>query len=426
MKSLKSLRTSLRWFLLGTSVFIILIYTLFLGEFFSEGLRTANTVELSLFAREYEGRLKVDPAAPPPVSLNVSAYTDWSEVPLPWQGNLQPTDLANRDLEIKIVQHDSTQAGFSPDVYFLFPYQLENGQWLYVTRHLPAGSIDEALQDEFNQTSIYVKLTIAITILLLVMIFTQLFYRAISKRILQLLDWTETLSLENVSESSPDMGFDEFNNLSQRLHGAYIQLEELTRREKDFLNHASHELRTPIAVIRNNMELIKRNEIPYCLINPVERINRASDIMQSLTETLLLLSKGSKMEIPKTDVNISEMLNIQIDAHEYLLKDKNVIVEAELSEDPVNVRIEKTVLGIVTANLLRNAYQHTYSGIVKIHVNGKEISIFNKSDTEDLERNDSSNYQIGLKLCHEICESFGWDLYMQPNENGMQVRLTIT
>jgi signal transduction histidine kinase len=423
MTNLTSFRTSLRWFLLGTSLVIILLYTLFLGQFFAQGLVASNSVELSLIAKEYEARLQIDPGAPPPEFLNILIYTNWADVPEPYQSTYSLVKLSEDKLEVKAIESDEGAEDYSPDVYFLFPHKLQNGEWLYVTRLLPAGSIDEGLRDEFNTVGIFVRFTIAIVILLIVMLLTQLFYRHINRRITQLEEWTDTVTLENLPESPPDMGFKEFTQISDRLYGAYKQLKEITRREKEFLSHASHELRTPIAVIRNNLELIKRNELPDELINPIERINRASGVMQSLTETLLLLSKGSKMEIPRTDVDVSELLKSQILTHEYLLKDKDVRVETDIPEKSDLVNIELTALGIVTANLLRNAYQHTYNGIVQIHLKGKEIIISNKSETENAEDDESDNYNIGLKLCRQICESFGWKLLMEPMDNGMQVRL---
>ena len=419
-----SFRSSLRWFLFGTSIVIILLYTLLLGQFFAQGLRTATEVELSLLARDYETRLKNDPSALPSPSLNINYYLNWQDIPEPFQSHLSQDDLMEDEMEVVFGKAVEVQGESARELFFILPYRLYDGRMFYITRYLPAERLELDIMREFDPFYIFLRFTVGIVILLVVILATQLFYRYLNRRMNQLTDWTQDISLENLAEMAPDMGFQEFTDISGRLHEAYNQLKRVTKREKDFLNHASHELRTPIAVMRNNIELIQRNELPDELKNPIERIERAAHIMQSLTETLLWLSKGKNMQLSKKELDISQLLNEQIEVHRYLLREKDVEVKADLPEGGEKILIEVTPLAIVTANLIRNAFQHTYTGRVMVKCDSESITICNKSEQPGGNGNETDNYQIGLKLCQEICEALDWDLLMQPRQDEMNVILT--
>ena len=76
------------------------------------------------------------------------------------------------------------------------------------------------------------------------------------------------------------------------------------------------------------------------------------------------------------------------------------------------------------ANIIRNAFQYTHQGEVRIALSGMQVEIDNEDDSTmqgDIDENDS--YSIGLNLCDQICRKLGWDMKLAPTNGGMRVKL---
>jgi len=81
------------------------------------------------------------------------------------------------------------------------------------------------------------------------------------------------------------------------------------QRERDFVSNASHELKTPIAAIRGNINLIKRHgdKHPDVIPESLGFIDEESMRMQNLIENLLHLSRADRAELVLEDENISDL-----------------------------------------------------------------------------------------------------------------------
>lgn len=82
--------------------------------------------------------------------------------------------------------------------------------------------------------------------------------KKISKPIESLGNWAKSLDQGNLKLTPPDFTYNELNTLATFIRSSLVTAHDSLEREKDFLNYASHELRTPISVIRSNVELLDR------------------------------------------------------------------------------------------------------------------------------------------------------------------------
>ncbi|AYE39159.1 HAMP domain-containing histidine kinase [Companilactobacillus zhachilii] len=99
----------------------------------------------------------------------------------------------------------------------------------------------------------------------------------------------------------------------QELGNAFNELlasqNQRLQREKDFVSNASHELKTPIAAIRGNINLIKRHgdKHPDVIPESLGFIDEESLRMQNLITNLLHLSRADRADLVLEDVNLSEI-----------------------------------------------------------------------------------------------------------------------
>lgn len=201
-------------------------------------------------------------------------------------------------------------------------------------------------------------------------------------------------------------------------------------REREFVNHASHELRTPIAVIRSSSELLQRVVDPDNIKgnNAIARIDHASKTMADLTETLLWLGRDTHETLPLNAINIKTMIEQISENLMYLLSGKEVIVNCHLEN--CELILPKTATEIMIGNVIRNAYQHTYCGSVEITLSNQRLTVFNTEKSSSpapkyIEKeNLDDGYGIGIKLIDKLATKLGWSYHHQVLNNGYQVVLS--
>ncbi|HAD30213.1 MAG TPA: sensor histidine kinase, partial [Methylophaga sp.] len=241
----------------------------------------------------------------------------------------------------------------------------------------------------------------------------------------------QSLTPENLSQPPPDFLYPELNQMARLIQNSLSSVQRSLDREHRFLRYTSHELRTPISVIRNNIELqYKVLQQSASSLNPMQkdiadRIDRASITMQHLTETLLWLSREDNEKLPESVVEIDKLL-LEITAEmRYLLRDKTV--ELIVETHPYQCSISAVAARIVLGNLIRNAFQHTWEGQVIISQQGSQISIVNRQFNADIDVAPTElGFGLGLQLTAQLTEKLGWSYQNIANENGHNVILDIT
>ena len=222
--------------------------------------------------------------------------------------------------------------------------------------------------------------------------------------------WSEQQSEENQVDV-PDLRFSEYNKLAYRLRDSFQRVRDVTLREKLFLRHASHELRTPIAILSSNLELMDRlterpdrsEEENAALL----RQYRAIEDVQLLIETLLWINRQSDQ------VPISEVVDLEreiagiVESYRYLNDEDDVellitSVDSELSAPATAVRV-------VLSNLVKNAFQYTKVGEVSIAIEASRVVIENVNRMEiDSVDSDEYGFGLGLELVELICSRLEW------------------
>lgn len=330
----------------------------------------------------------------------------------------------------ELIKRDDSHWLERPDkVYFALKVDLEN-QSVYISRTLSRENVS-SLVGRNMADSMRLLLGVSALIALTLMLITWLLMRSISTPVARLNNWTQSLTPENLSQPPPDFLYPELNQMARLIQNSLSSVQRSLDREHRFLRYTSHELRTPISVIRNNIELqYKVLQQTASSLNPMQRdiadrIDRASITMQHLTETLLWLSREDHEKLPESVVEIDKLL-LEITAEmRYLLRDKTV--ELIVETHPYQCSISAVAVRIVLGNLIRNAFQHTWEGQVIISQQGSQISIVNRQFNADIDVAPTElGFGLGLQLTAQLTEKLGWSYQNIANENGHNVILDIT
>ncbi|SHO54282.1 sensor histidine kinase [Anaerocolumna xylanovorans] len=146
------------------------------------------------------------------------------------------------------------------------------------------------------------------------------------------------------------------NNMLDRLEISYES-------QKQFVSDASHELRTPIAVIQGYANLLNRwgtgNE--EVMLESIEAINNEAKFMQDLVEKLLFLSRHDKktLKLDKSRFNMCQVVEDMVKETKLVVKDRNI--EAPVLQD-IEVYGDKQALKQAIRIFIDNAVKYTNEG----------------------------------------------------------------
>jgi signal transduction histidine kinase len=169
----------------------------------------------------------------------------------------------------------------------------------------------------------------------------------------------------------------------------YKKVKETEQMQKDFINIAAHELRTPIQPILGFVEILKnkaKDENQKELLNIVSRNAKK---LKQLTEDILEVSKieSRSFKLHKEYFNLSELVrNIIHEFKNQIKKENKNIIKLELidNEKEIIINADKTKINQVFYNLLNNAIRFTigkekYNDAVNV---GKIIVIIENKDNQ--------------------------------------------
>ncbi|PKL95248.1 MAG: sensor histidine kinase [Gammaproteobacteria bacterium HGW-Gammaproteobacteria-8] len=203
------------------------------------------------------------------------------------------------------------------------------------------------------------------------------------------------------------------------------RLERFVTRERNFTRNASHELRTPLAVLKGNIELLKKFPDSPRRDDVVERMARTVRDMETLVETLLILARESESRLTWSSAVLNDLVAEQLDQVTRAIP-RPAVTARITAECLLQTRAPERVLGIIFHNLLRNAMTFTEKGEVSVHIDAQSVSIRDTGcgmSEADLERvfepfyraHDRSNegHGLGLSIVSRLCRRFGWPLEVE-------------
>jgi len=271
-------------------------------------------------------------------------------------------------------------------------------------------------------------------------------YRFLSQAVSPIIKLSKTLKnldpqseefAERLKQSLPDNVDHEVAVLSQALSDLSDRIEAFVIRERNFTRDASHELRSPITVIKIATDfLLEDDTLNQTHIKSIQRIKNNAADMEELIEALLILARESDNKLSFEPVCINDVVTEEIDRTNILLKDKPVQVFFECKQQLFVTGSDK-VLSVLIGNLIRNAFSYTDEGEVVIRLEGAELIIedsgigMQAQDVEKMfkpfERGETKlrgGYGVGLTIVKMLSERFNWPINVE-SELGKGTKVTV-
>ncbi len=139
-------------------------------------------------------------------------------------------------------------------------------------------------------------------------------------------------------------------------------LEEADRRKDEFLATLAHELRNPLAPIRNAVELLRRRNPGAPVSNDLaEVIGRQVAHMVRLVDDLLEISRITRgsIELRRSQIGLASVITAAVETSRPLIEAGGHVLEILLPAEEVWIEADATRLAQVFSNLLNNASKYT-------------------------------------------------------------------
>ncbi|MGE5395601.1 MAG: sensor histidine kinase [Candidatus Saccharibacteria bacterium] len=235
---------------------------------------------------------------------------------------------------------------------------------------------------------------------------------------------------ENKTFNFDQTGIYEFDQLNETLEKMMHKIQTDFINMKEFTENASHEIQTPLSIIKSKLELVLHDQT----LNDQQysRVHAAFESairLSKLNEALLLLSKiENKQFIQLSEIDLCQVIQSKVDYLEELFALKQIEVAVHLVEKVI-LTMNPILAEILINNLLSNALRHNIEkGKIIISSENQQIIISNSGEHKamDVTRlfhrfakqvTSSESNGLGLAIANEICKNYHLQLnYSYSNE----------
>jgi PAS domain S-box-containing protein len=181
-------------------------------------------------------------------------------------------------------------------------------------------------------------------------------------------------------------------DLTQRIHAenalerVAAELSEADQRKNEFLATLAHELRNPLAPIRNGLHVLRlAADSPGQIAKVREMIERQVAQLVRLVDDLLDVARISsgKIELKKEQVELKKVVLQAVETNLPIIEANHHRLEVAITEEPVFLTVDPARIAQVLANLLNNAAKYTPTG-GRIHLSAHrdgDKAVFSVTDT---------------------------------------------
>lgn len=231
----------------------------------------------------------------------------------------------------------------------------------------------------------------------------------------------------------------EVTPLVQAMNRLFLRIGESFRREREFTDHAAHELRTPLAAMKTQTQvLMKKAALIPEYQDGLENLHATIDRTSHMLEQLLSLARLQNEKFPLHKIDLSELVHDVLDDVASHIRAKNQILETHIGES-IMINGHEYSLSIMLRNLIDNAIKYTpqngrivvtldKSRHLMIADSGPGISNENKKKAfqrfSRFDKTGQSGTGLGLSIVQWIVDAHQARVRLEDNKgSGLVVRI---
>ena len=255
--------------------------------------------------------------------------------------------------------------------------------------------------------------------------YTRVLWRSFYK----LLSYLRRYKIDRLSmRPLPHSGIDEFDEMNGVVYKMISQIHGDYKSLKEFTEDTSHELQTPLSIIKAKLELLQQMELNNAKsMELIQSMQRAVTRISNFNRTLLLIAKINNDQFVETEwVDLEELFEEYLSSYEDVLANRKITIHRQCRALFV-VRMNRMLADRLVMNILSNALRYNVSGGHLTFIFGKdELCVHNTYDhllpEGDLfgrfvkAAQESEATGLGLTIVKDICMKSGLKVELQITE----------
>ncbi|HEV8304320.1 MAG TPA: ATP-binding protein [Gemmatimonadales bacterium] len=244
---------------------------------------------------------------------------------------------------------------------------------------------------------------------------------------------------------------DELGRLAETLNQMMTRLERSFAALRRFTADASHELKTPLTVVRAGVErAITRPDLPQETLAALEETLQEVNRMTELVDALLMLARidEGRAELHRERVDLRAIVDEARETGELLAEQAGVVIEVHTPPQPVVLAVDRRRIHQLVLNLVENAVKYTPRGgnvVLQLSANDGRVLLtvadsgigiapgdlphifdrFWRADSARTRTGERPGTGLGLAICKWIAEAHGGSIEVQSRP-GRGTTFTVT
>jgi signal transduction histidine kinase len=287
----------------------------------------------------------------------------------------------------------------------------------------------------FNSEKLTERIIVSLTgmlVLFIIMLYflNQYFFRRIWDDFFITIDNLRQFNLQTKPELLlTDSEIEEFKTLNEVINRMISRIRDDYSNLKEFTENISHELQTPLAIMRSKIEMILQQDhlsdhLAEEILSLYESVNRLSN----MNKTLILLTRLDNHQFPELKkIRIDERILFHLENLQEHLASKEIEPKTEINE--VEILANPELMDILILNLLKNAIRHNHNkGLINIILTNEKFLIANTGlESRIPNENIFTRYRknsrsieslgLGLAIVKKICDTNNYELTYDYQDN---------
>src|SRR5437016_3346232 len=187
--------------------------------------------------------------------------------------------------------------------------------------------------------------------------------RRMTRPMNNLIDAARRIESGDYSAQVPEWGSPDIRSVARAFNSMSARLKAMDEQRRSFMADVTHELRTPLSVIRGQAEAISDGVYPADAAH-LAPILDATQTMDRLVEDLrtLVLTDAGNLVLHKELTDIGVLVHDTVESFRSQAETAGVALTTEIADKSQSVEVDPARIRQVTGNLLSNAIRHTPSG----------------------------------------------------------------
>ena len=282
---------------------------------------------------------------------------------------------------------------------------------------------------------LYVMIAMFVLITISIVIISKIVAEHVLNPLSNIISQSNEMSKHNINIQLTKKRDDEIGELIDVLNETFNKKKEIIKSQKTFTSNVSHELKTPLAIMKGYLDILQWGKNDKDLLNEaIENLNLEVKNIERIINTLFLNSNLEKITIKKEIANVKQLFEKIKKDYELLNIKNKITIEAN---NEVNIFVDKNLISEVLRGLIDNCIKYSIGNIELLAREDEMVEIIVRNygegiPEEDKEKLFNRNFQgknakkgagLGLPIMKDIILLNDGEIYLENREDGVDVKI---